>query len=57
LPTPDFKVDIKDIATVARAFGTYPGDYRWSIVADINGDYKIDVKDISAVARKFGWVG
>jgi len=53
LPTPDFKVDIKDIATVAKAYGSYPGHPKWNPVADINGDYKIDIKDYVSVARQF----
>jgi hypothetical protein len=57
LVQPDFKVDIKDVATAAKAFGSYPGHPRWSTVADINGDYKIDIKDIAAIAKKFGWTG
>jgi len=57
LPTPDYKVDIKDVALAARSFGAYPGHERWSTVADINGDYKVDIKDIAAIAKLFGWVG
>jgi len=57
LPSPDFKVDIKDVATAAAGFGSAPGHTRWSVVADINGDYKIDIKDIAAIAKQFGWVG
>jgi len=57
LPSPDIKVDIKDIAIAAKAFGTYPGHSKWNTVADINADYKIDIKDIAAIAKKFGWVG
>jgi len=57
LPSPDIKVDIKDVALAAKAFGSYPGHARWSTVADLNLDYKIDIKDIAAIAKKFGWVG
>jgi hypothetical protein len=57
LPTPDIKVDIKDVALAAKGFGAYPGHGRWSAVADINGDYKIDIKDIAGIAKDFGWVG
>jgi len=57
LPSPDFKVDIRDVATAAKAFGSYSGHPRWCPVADINGDYKIDIKDIAMIAKKFGWVG
>jgi ABC-type transport system substrate-binding protein len=57
LPTPDFKVDMKDIRMAAKSFGSYPGHSRWSPVADINGDYKVDMKDIRAIAKLFGWIG
>lgn len=55
LPTPDFKVDIKDIAIAAKAFGSYPGHPRWESVADIIADYSINIKDIASFAKKFGW--
>lgn len=50
----DGKVDMKDIAIVAKAFGTVPGDPRWNPEADINGDDKVDMKDIALIARNFG---
>lgn len=52
----DGKVDIKDIARAARAFGAYPGDPRWDLECDINVDGKIDIKDVAAVAKNFGAV-
>ena len=55
VPTPDCKVDIRDIALAARGFGSYPGHPRWNPVSDINGDYKIDIRDIAAIARQYGW--
>ncbi|MCJ7423043.1 ABC transporter substrate-binding protein, partial [Candidatus Bathyarchaeota archaeon] len=57
LVSADIKVDTKDVASAAKAFGTAPGDLRWNTGADIVKDYKIDVKDIAAIAKKFGWVG
>jgi hypothetical protein len=54
-PTPDFKVDGKDITAAALAFGSYPGHLRWNSVCDVNNDYKVDGKDITAIALKFGW--
>ncbi|MEM2780868.1 MAG: ABC transporter substrate-binding protein, partial [Candidatus Bathyarchaeia archaeon] len=57
LPTPDSKVDMKDIATVAKAFGSFPGHPHWNPFVDINYDYKIDMKDIASVSKKFGWHG
>jgi len=50
----DGKVDIKDIAIVAKAYGSYPGDPNWNPVADVNGDGKVDIKDIAAVAKHYG---
>lgn len=56
----DGKVDMKDIALVAAAFGTVPGHPRWNPDADITGptilvpDNKIDMRDVSLVAKNFG---
>jgi len=56
----DGKVDMKDIALVAAAFGTSPGHPRWNPDADITGptylvpDSKVDMRDISLVAKNFG---
>jgi len=50
----DRKVDIIDIATAAKAFGSYPGHPRWEFVADINGDGKVDILDIARIAKNFG---
>jgi len=52
----DFKVNIIDVAIVARAFGSYPGHALWNPIADINYDDKVDIWDISYVARLFGTV-
>jgi len=50
----DKKVDIKDVATAALAFGSYPGHPKWNWVADVNYDNKTDIKDIALVASNFG---
>jgi len=50
----DGKVDMKDIAIVAKLFGTRPGDPLWNPVADVIKDGKVDMKDISIVAKEFG---
>jgi hypothetical protein len=47
-------VDMKDIAYVAKRFGTTPSTPLWDPNADINGDGKVDMKDIATVARNFG---
>jgi PKD repeat protein len=56
----DGKVDMKDIALVAAAFGTSPGHPRWNPDADITGptylvpDNRVDMRDVSLVAKNFG---
>jgi len=50
----DDKVDIKDIATAALAFGSNPSHPRWNPIADINKDDKVDIRDIALIARNFG---
>lgn len=56
----DLKVDIKDVSTAARAFGTVPGNAFWNPRADITGpiplvpDGKVDIRDVSLIARSFG---
>ena len=50
----DGRVDLKDIALVARAFGSTPSSPNWNPYADINGDGIVNMKDIILVARHFG---
>ena len=50
----DGRVDMKDIALVARAFGSTPTSPNWNPAADINGDGTVNMKDIALVARNFG---
>ena len=58
--SPDGRVDMKDVAAVARPFGMHYGDDLWNGNADITGvtlglpDGIIDMRDISLVARNFG---
>jgi hypothetical protein len=47
-------IDMKDIAVVAKRFGTTPSGPLWDPNADINDDLKIDMRDISLTARHFG---
>jgi hypothetical protein len=49
----DFKVDGKDVAIVAKAFNTKPGDLLWNPNADTNGDGKVDGRDLAIVAKYF----
>jgi hypothetical protein len=56
----DLSVDMRDIGSGARAFGTHPGDERWNCHADITGilplepDGIVDMRDIGLMARNFG---
>jgi len=56
----DYKVDIRDIATAALAFGSYPDNPIWNPIADFTGpmylvpDNKIDIRDIALIAINFG---
>jgi len=55
VPAPDCKVDIRDIAAAAAAFGSYPGAENWNSVADLTKDYKVDIRDIAAIAAQYGF--
>lgn len=50
----DGKVDMRDISTVARAFGSTPGSPNWNPKADINLDGIIDMKDVGIASAEFG---
>jgi hypothetical protein len=52
--TGDFKVDIIDIATIARAYGAYPGHPKWNPNADLDSNNKIDIIDIAKAAKNYG---
>lgn len=43
-----------DIATVARAYGSYPGHPNWNPDADLNGDGVVNMTDISTATADFG---
>jgi len=56
----DLKVDIKDIATAAKAYGSELGNPNWNCHADITGpeylvpDGKVDIRDIALIAIHYG---
>lgn len=50
----DFKVDIKDIVLVIKAFASYPSHPKWNPNADVNSDLKVDVKDLVLTIKHFG---
>ena len=51
---PDGKVDILDVASVAKCFGTDVENPSYVKNYDINSDGKIDINDIYIVAKDFG---
>jgi hypothetical protein len=52
--TGDGKVDIIDIATIAKAYGSYPGHPKWNPNADLDDNNKIDIIDIAKAAKNYG---
>jgi len=50
----DGTIDGKDIATIANAFGSYPGHPRWNPWVDFNQDGTIDGRELSHTAKGFG---
>jgi uncharacterized repeat protein (TIGR01451 family) len=50
----DGLVNMKDIALVARAFGSTPTSPNWNFAADLNRDGLVNMKDMALVARNFG---
>lgn len=52
--TYDRKVDIRDLAIAAKAFGSYPGHLGWNPIADINHDNQVDIRDIATIAKNYG---
>jgi len=50
----DFTVDIIDIATGGKGFGSTSASPRWNVAADVNGDNRIDIIDIAIIAKDFG---
>jgi hypothetical protein len=52
-------VDMRDVAIVARAFGSTLGSPNWNPIADITGpngvpDGRVDMRDVALVAKHFG---
>ena len=50
----DFKVDIKDLSALAKAYGSSPGDPRWDPSADVNDDFRVDILDLNLVGIALG---
>ena len=50
----DGEVDILDVASLAKAYGSYPGHQTWNPNYDLNDDGQIDILDIATTARNYG---
>jgi hypothetical protein len=50
----DGEINIKDLALVGSAFGSYPGHPRWNPTADVNKDDTINILDLAFIARNIG---
>ena len=48
------RIDGRDLALLAHAFGSGPGDPRWLAEADLNGDEVVDGEDLARLAAWFG---
>jgi len=46
-------INMKDIAIVAKAFWTKPGDTLWNPDADLDISGTVDMKDVGRIAKKF----
>ena len=49
----DRKVDIRDLAIIAKLFGINYLDPKYSLNCDINGDGKVDIMDLAIAAKNF----
>jgi len=50
----DLEVNIMDIATVAKAYGTKLGDEDWNEITDMDKNGEINIIDIATVAKDYG---
>jgi len=50
----DFKVSRQDLAVLANAYGSKPGDSNWNPNADINNDGKVSLQDLVILAQRYG---
>lgn len=50
----DLKVNLKDVYTTAKAYGSVPGSANWNPHCDIIADAIIDLKDYFTVCKSFG---
>jgi len=46
--------DVFDVVTLAKAFGSRPGDANWNYLADLNNDDVVDIYDAILAVQNFG---
>jgi len=49
----DGKVNLSDLALLALAYNSKPGDPRWNPNADIKGDGRVDLGDLAVLAQHY----
>jgi hypothetical protein len=52
----DGRVNIIDLALVAKHYGTSPGDDKWNPEANVNRDRTINIVDLAKIATEYGRV-
>lgn len=50
----DGVVNILDVAIIAAAFRSKPGDLNWNAIADLNDDEEVDILDVGIIAGEWG---
>lgn len=50
----DGTINIIDIALVAKAYGSKPGDENWNEIADMDKNREINIIDIATIAKDYG---
>ena len=50
----DGTVNLGDLETLAKAYGSHPGDPRWNPDADLNKDGVVDLGDLYLLIKNFG---
>ncbi|MGD0979678.1 MAG: NosD domain-containing protein [Candidatus Bathyarchaeia archaeon] len=51
----DGKVNLQDLAILANAYGSKPGDANWNPKADIDGNGVVDLTDLVILATHYGY--
>jgi hypothetical protein len=52
----DFQVNLKDLAILAKAYGSTAGDANWNPNADIDGDGLVGLSDLGILVQHYGQI-